>query len=59
MEFYGLVEAKDWFGVVGWFGYGFVGVLCCCETLDKWWWWLRRISGCAGYVVVMVPMAKP
>ena len=62
MEFYGLVEAKDRFGVVGWFGfvgYGFVGVLCCCETPDKWWWWLRRINGCAGYVVVMVPMAKP
>ena len=37
MEFYGLVEVKDWFGVVGRFGfvsYGFVGVLCCCETPD-------------------------
>ena len=57
-----VVVAKDRFGVVGWFGfvgYGFMGVLCCYETPDRWWWWLRRIGGCAGYVVVMVPMAKP
>ena len=96
MEFYGSMEAKDRFGVVGRFGFvscGFMGVLCCSETQDRWWrwlqriglgWWvgldlwvmdlwvccvavkpqtsggwLRRINGCAGYVVVMVPMAKP
>ena len=48
MEFYGLVEAKDQFGVVGRFGFvgcGFMGVLCCSETQDRWWWWwLRRIG---------------
>ena len=47
MEFYGSVEAKDQFGVVGWFGfvgYGFMGVLCYSETQDRWWWWLRRIG---------------
>ena len=47
MEFYGLVEAKDRFGVVGRFGFvscGFMGVLCCNETQDRWWWWLRRIG---------------
>ena len=46
MEFYGLVEANDRFGVVGrfWFvGCGFMGVLCCSETQDRWWW-LRRIG---------------
>ena len=50
MEFYGSVEAKDQFGVVGRFGFvgcGFMGVLCCSETQDRWWWWLRRIGlGC-------------
>ena len=47
MEFYGLVEAKDRFGVVGRFGFvgcGFMGVLCFNETQDRWWWWLRRIG---------------
>ena len=42
-----VVVAKDWFGVLGWFGfvgYGFVGVLCCYETPNMWWWWLRRIG---------------
>ena len=46
MEFYGSVEVKDWFGVVGRFGFvgcGFMGVLCYSETQDRWWW-LQRIG---------------
>ena len=47
MEFYGSMEAKDQFGVVGRFGFrgcGFMGVLCCSKTQDQWWWWLQRIG---------------
>ena len=66
--------AKDRFGMVGWFGfvgYGFVGVLCCCETPDKWWvvakdqWvcWLCCCDGPYGEASGAKPrsvlMAKP
>ena len=33
MEFYGLVEAKDWFGVVGWFGFVGYGLWVCCAAV--------------------------
>ena len=59
MEFYGSIEAKDRFGVVGQFGfvgYGFMGVLCCSETrqvevvVSKDWWlcWLCCCDGPHG-----------